>query len=48
MNQPDEINHAVSYAENLAAQRAERDRQLRELQERFPDEFGRTNGKANR
>jgi hypothetical protein len=35
MAKPDEINHAVNYAENLAAQRAERDRQLRELQERF-------------
>ena len=47
MTKPDEINHAVSYAEDLAAQQAERDRQLRELQERFPLEFGRTNRKAN-
>ena len=43
MTKPDEIN----YAEDLAAQKAERDRQLRELQERFPVEVGRTNGKAN-
>jgi hypothetical protein len=47
MSQPDEINHAVNYAEDLAAQKAERDRQLRELQERFPAELGRTNRKAN-
>jgi hypothetical protein len=44
MTKPDEIN----YAENLAAQRAERDRQLRELQERFPAEVGRTCQMANK
>ena len=40
MSKPDEIK----YAEDLAAQQVERDRQLRELQERFPAEFGRNSG----
>ena len=35
------------YAEDLEAQRIERDRQLRELRERFPVEFMRPGGKAD-
>ena len=37
----------MRYAEDLEAQRVERDRQLRELLERFPVEFMRTGGKAD-
>ena len=38
----------MRYAEDLEAQRVERDRQLRELLERFPVEFMQSDGKAER